>query len=563
MKLAAWLLATTIFCSNAHAAGPISPPVGTTAGTVAAGNDNRITGAVQSVMTGLVDDAATDNASIVQAAVNAAAGAGVCLYVPKAVNGFALASSITLPSHLCLTGGGSAATFLQAAGANLFALFQTATGATDVHVSYIGLNGNKANNTGRSTEGIQFQGGSDITVDHISATYFHGDGIAALGGVTNYKITNNTASYNDLAGITTYAGTWMVDSGNITVDNGTHGNGVIGTLQHGLISGNLSYNDGAVTSTADNFTGYNSANYDITISNNVGIGSGNHGIHFGGSKISYINNHIDSPANQGIFHGSKVVYSTGTIAVTNGSPALAGSGTTWGGLCPSYSASTQITIASTVYLIQNITSNTAITLTSNYSGATAGSLLYSITCYVGSTDVVMKGNTVTGVTLAGHADYWLDQVTGFDLDNESQDSSSGFGTIVYGSNNGTIKGSYNQKSQGVYVYAENLYSAGTVSVTNGSTTVTGTGTTWLQSIPNGTVFRINSDGVNYTATVNSNTSLTLSAPVCRRHECRSGLRLRRGSFKQYRHRRVGKQQHRVGCSDRGVHKLLRGRHDER
>lgn len=57
------------------------------------------------------------------------------------------------------------------------------------------------------------------------------------------------------------------------------------------------------------------------------------------------------------------------------------------------------------------------------------------------------------------------------------------------------------------------YNTGTVNVTNGSATVTGNSTLWLSEIQAGHGFTILNSGVTYTvASVQSNTSLTLSAP---------------------------------------------------
>jgi hypothetical protein len=57
------------------------------------------------------------------------------------------------------------------------------------------------------------------------------------------------------------------------------------------------------------------------------------------------------------------------------------------------------------------------------------------------------------------------------------------------------------------------YKTGTVSVTNGSATVTGTDTSWSGNVSAGDAFTIVGSGVTYTvASVSSNTSLTLSAP---------------------------------------------------
>jgi len=56
------------------------------------------------------------------------------------------------------------------------------------------------------------------------------------------------------------------------------------------------------------------------------------------------------------------------------------------------------------------------------------------------------------------------------------------------------------------------YTQGTVSVTNGSATVTGSNTEWLSNVSAGHSFKVQGESVIYTiASVNSNTQLTLSA----------------------------------------------------
>ena len=57
------------------------------------------------------------------------------------------------------------------------------------------------------------------------------------------------------------------------------------------------------------------------------------------------------------------------------------------------------------------------------------------------------------------------------------------------------------------------YSTGTASVTNGSATVTGSGTLWLANVSAGDSFTVAGDGVMYdVASVDSDTQITLSAP---------------------------------------------------
>lgn len=69
-------------------------------------------------------------------------------------------------------------------------------------------------------------------------------------------------------------------------------------------------------------------------------------------------------------------YATGTITATNGSPNITGAGTAW--LARKISPSQIILIDGSWYTISNVTSDTAITLSTNFSGATAGGKSYTI-----------------------------------------------------------------------------------------------------------------------------------------------------------------------------------------
>lgn len=70
-------------------------------------------------------------------------------------------------------------------------------------------------------------------------------------------------------------------------------------------------------------------------------------------------------------------YTTGTVTVTNGSPTVTGSGTTWSG---NVSAGACFTInnSNAIYFVGSVDSNTQITLTSNYAGANASAQSYTV-----------------------------------------------------------------------------------------------------------------------------------------------------------------------------------------
>ena len=70
-------------------------------------------------------------------------------------------------------------------------------------------------------------------------------------------------------------------------------------------------------------------------------------------------------------------YVTGTISVTNGAPTVYGTGTLWVDT-GTLNAGDIMLVASTLYQIQSIQSNTQLTLSSNFLGTTASGLSYSI-----------------------------------------------------------------------------------------------------------------------------------------------------------------------------------------
>lgn len=70
-------------------------------------------------------------------------------------------------------------------------------------------------------------------------------------------------------------------------------------------------------------------------------------------------------------------YTTGTVAVTNGSPSIVGTGTAW--LTRGISPFQHIKIGSRIYQIYQVVDDTHITLSENYAAANASGLAYTIT----------------------------------------------------------------------------------------------------------------------------------------------------------------------------------------
>lgn len=73
------------------------------------------------------------------------------------------------------------------------------------------------------------------------------------------------------------------------------------------------------------------------------------------------------------------LYATGTVAVTNGSAAVVGSGTSW--LANAYPGLLFVSTDGTRYTVLSVTDNTHLTLTANYGGSTLSGQAYSLRQY--------------------------------------------------------------------------------------------------------------------------------------------------------------------------------------
>ena len=85
---------------------------------------------------------------------------------------------------------------------------------------------------------------------------------------------------------------------------------------------------------------------------------------------------VAAPASAMTYTVNSNFYNTGTLAATNGSPSLVGTGTTW--VTGSTWVGLPIFINNVQYTIAAVPSTTTMTLTTNYQGVTAGSLLYKV-----------------------------------------------------------------------------------------------------------------------------------------------------------------------------------------
>lgn len=97
------------------------------------------------------------------------------------------------------------------------------------------------------------------------------------------------------------------------------------------------------------------------------------------------------------------VYSAGTVAVTNGSMTVTGTGTSW--TSAMVGSFFKINGSSTVYRVASVTTPTSLSLTTPYSGSTGSGLAYRIStpCIGKIVDLTWNGSTVYWVTDQGFA----------------------------------------------------------------------------------------------------------------------------------------------------------------
>lgn len=201
---------------------------------------------------------------------------------------------------------------------------------SNVWIEIAEVDGNKANCPSGGA-GIEFTGTSpsDIAVIgvyvHDAKTHgisFNGDTLCARIIAQQCRSMNNGAS-----GITCLSSVRNgIFANNHAEGNATHGIGILGVSEFTIIANNTSDNNGP---SSDNFTGYNSGNHDVLIIGNTSRNAQNHGIHFGGDRISYIGNLVyGTVVGNGIRHenhdGSVDTDVTITGNVTSGGLALSG-----------------------------------------------------------------------------------------------------------------------------------------------------------------------------------------------------------------------------------------------
>ncbi len=277
---------------------------------------------------GAVVDGVTDDVVAIQAAVDAATAAGGgTVWIP----GFAaVGAAVVLKSNVHISGPG-----WQAAGLNLLNsintdVIQTPSGTTTSNVAVSGLqiDGNKANQTSTTVNGIHIQTTPanphsiiDIRNNRIINCRQNGLKIPT-GGATDifvgYNLVDGTdeesglnVSFSDTATLNER----IVVTGN-NVKNSQKANIAFGGGAREItISNNVldTTDAGSGSGVGDNITGYSTTNINVTITGNTCRNSKNNGIHTGGSRIVVSNNVIFNTTNDGI-----------VLSSTNVSPAAQG-----------------------------------------------------------------------------------------------------------------------------------------------------------------------------------------------------------------------------------------------
>ncbi|UOD28784.1 right-handed parallel beta-helix repeat-containing protein [Massilia violaceinigra] len=222
---------------------------------------------------------------------------GMPVYVPSAGRKYLFDRQLIVPSNSIIYG--DQAQIILGNGVNQH-VFRVATNATNVEIRGLRIDGNKANNTG--CQGIAVDGGSSIrvlnnSIKNCSAAgiYFAGvalSGVSAMGNFVTGCVAGGITANDTL--------TNFAFNNNSCSLNGTHGVGIIGTAKHGTITGNVCWDNGQGTPTADNITGYNVANTSITVSGNACKGGLNNGIHMGGQQLIIANNVVYDATQYGI-----------------------------------------------------------------------------------------------------------------------------------------------------------------------------------------------------------------------------------------------------------------------
>ena len=230
----------------------------------------------------------------------AAIATGKPVYVPTGPGwAYMVGSTVTVPSNTTIFSDGALVVLGNGVDNHVFRIDN---GATAVVIRGLYINGNKANNTGGNGVSMTGEGGSDITIRDMYIYDCSAHGIHLSGNLSTSLQAHNNRVHSCVAGGVTsnYTVSKFSFEGNHCWLNGTHGVGILGIGKDGAIVGNVCWDNGQIDAGADNITGYNPANENLTITGNSCSGGGNNGIHVGGSRITLTANTSHNATMHGI-----------------------------------------------------------------------------------------------------------------------------------------------------------------------------------------------------------------------------------------------------------------------
>jgi parallel beta-helix repeat protein len=366
---------------------------------------------------GAKGDGVTDDTASLQATINT----GGVVFIPP---GTYQISCLTLPSGVTIFGAGTGRTILRGTNACASTAMLYGSGASDVAISNLAVNGNNIanygilNNNNGGTVGNRWRvrdtlvqlvtldclsahAGVDIVFAGNTLSNCGGNGIRLDGTASNFSVTNNRV-----------------------IGTGSGAAGVIFMVGiDGSIVGNSISNSGP---NGDCITGYDSTNLRVQVIGNSCLTNNNNGIHVGGTNIIVANNNLYNTSLTGIYIAA-VTFPGGVK--TYGAP------------------SNYVTVSGNVL---------HTTTTANQSG------IALLTCY----HCTVTGNTVTGATQNG---IMLNIANNNVVTGNQVDGTTGNGIDIRGGNQNIISGNNVSNSTGDAYRSENdtsnVTGAGTVVAT--------------------------------------------------------------------------------------------------
>lgn len=234
---------------------------------------------------GATGDGSTNDAPSIQSAISAAtSGNGGTVYFPKGT--YSISSSLQLSSNVSLVGGGVDATVIRAAnGLNTDMITTAGTGMVlFCHIANLTIDGNKANNT--SGNSIYAHLAHTWTIETVHVLNSAGVGVFFDGNASNPVVNSSLI--------------------NSRIEN-SHNQGVqVGSYCSDIfIAGNT-------IGSNDNFAGIAIMSAEVMITGNRVTACADHGIYIGGSRCTVTGNQSEGNKSSGIYIDNFVTHCTVT-----------------------------------------------------------------------------------------------------------------------------------------------------------------------------------------------------------------------------------------------------------